>query len=108
MPTVDSAAALGAVLFLALAAYFLFGGADFGAGVWGLFAAGPRRDRQRDLIAAAIGPIWEANHVWLILAIGILFSAFPAAFAAISTALHVPLVLYLVGIVFRGSAFAFR
>jgi cytochrome d ubiquinol oxidase subunit II len=95
---------LGAVLSL----YVLTGGADFGGGVWDLLASGSNRTAQRRAIADAIGPIWEANHVWLILAIVITFVAFPRAFSAISIALHVPLVLLLVGIVLRGSAFVFR
>jgi len=99
---------LAAVLFGALVAYVLFAGADFGGGVWDLLAWGPRRHRQRAAIAAAIGPIWEANHVWLILAVVVLFAGFPTAFAAVGTALHVPLTLFLLGVVFRGSAFVFR
>jgi cytochrome d ubiquinol oxidase subunit II len=93
---------------VALVLYFLFGGADFGGGVWDLLASGPRRREQRALVERAIGPVWEANHVWLILAVVLLFSAFPRAFAAISVALHVPLTLFLIGVVLRGSAFAFR
>lgn len=100
-------AAAGALL-AALTFYVLLGGADFGAGVWDLAASGPRRQAQRALIAEAIGPIWEANHVWLILAIVILFNAFPPAFAAISTALYIPLTVMLIGIVLRGAAFVFR
>ena len=79
-----------------------------GGGVWDLLASGARARQQRDLIAHAIGPVWEANHVWLILAITVLFTAFPLAFSTITTFLHVPLLLMLIGIVFRGSAFAFR
>jgi len=97
-----------AALFGSLVIYAVTGGADFGGGVWDLLASGPRAKAQRGLIARAIAPIWEANHVWLILAVVILFSAFPPAFAAICTALHVPLGLLLLGIVLRGSAFAFR
>jgi cytochrome bd ubiquinol oxidase subunit II len=92
----------------ALVLYFLFGGADFGGGVWDLLASGPRKAAQRETIEHAIGPIWEANHVWLILVVVIVFSAFPPAFAALSIALHVPLTLFLLGVVFRGSSFAFR
>lgn len=99
---------LVAVMGVGLALYFLFGGADFGGGVWDLLASGPRAARQRQSIEQAIGPIWEANHVWLILVVVVLFTAFPPAFAAISVALHIPLTLFLVGIVLRGSAFAFR
>lgn len=96
------------VIAIALNAYVLTGGADFGGGVWDLLASGPRRDQQREIIARAIGPIWEANHVWLILAVVVLFTAFPPAFAAISIVLHVPLTLMLLGIVLRGAAFVFR
>jgi cytochrome d ubiquinol oxidase subunit II len=73
-----------------------------------LLAFGPRARQQRDLIAHAIGPVWEANHVWLILAITVLFTAFPVAFSTMTTFLHLPLLMMLIGIVFRGSAFAFR
>jgi cytochrome d ubiquinol oxidase subunit II len=100
--------ALAGAAFVALCLYLLFAGADFGGGVWDLLAFGPRADRQRAAVAHAIGPIWEANHVWLILVVVILFSGFPRAFAVISVALHVPLTLFLVGIVLRGAAFAFR
>ncbi len=99
---------LAGAMALALNVYVLLGGADFGGGVWDLFAGGPRRAGQRQLIAGAIGPIWEANHVWLILVLVLLFTGFPPAFAALSTVLHVPLTLMLVGIVLRGSAFVFR
>jgi cytochrome d ubiquinol oxidase subunit II len=96
------------LLLLALNAYVLTGGADFGGGVWDLLARGPRRDKQRRLIASAIGPIWEANHVWLIIAVVICFTAFPPAFALLGTVLHVPLALMLLGVICRGSAFVFR
>lgn len=99
---------LGVILLGALVLYALGGGADFGGGVWDLFAGGPTAEQQRELIATAIGPIWEANHVWLILVIVLLFSCFPLAFAAIATALHIPLTLMLIGIVLRGAAFTFR
>jgi cytochrome bd ubiquinol oxidase subunit II len=99
---------LAAILAFSLNAYVLFGGADFGGGVWDLLASGPRRNRQREVIAHAIGPIWEANHVWLILAIVLTFSCFPAVYARLGTVLHIPLTLMLVGIVLRGSAFTFR
>ena len=101
-------ALLGAVILAALILYVLFGGADFGGGVWHLLAQGPRASRQRALIAEAIGPIWEANHVWLILVVVVLFTGFPPAFAAISTRFHAPLLALLLAIVARGSAFAFR
>ena len=95
------------VIFVALNAYAVLGGADFGGGVWDLLALGPRKARQRELIAEAIGPVWEANHVWLILAIVLLFTCFPPAFARLGTRLHIPLSLVLIGIVLRGSAFTF-
>jgi cytochrome d ubiquinol oxidase subunit II len=99
---------LAAVIVLSLNAYVLTGGADFGGGVWDLLARGPRRAAQRALIASQIGPIWEANHVWLILVVVLLFTAFPAAFATLGIVLHIPLSLMLVGIVLRGSSFVFR
>jgi cytochrome d ubiquinol oxidase subunit II len=99
---------LAGIMLIALTFYVLLGGADYGAGVWTLFARGPRAQAQRTIIAKAIGPIWEANHVWLILVITILFAAFPKAFAIVSIRLHVPLAVMLIGIVLRGSAFAFR
>ncbi|MFT5429511.1 MAG: cytochrome d ubiquinol oxidase subunit II [Myxococcota bacterium] len=102
------ALAICAVILGALAIYSLTGGADFGGGVWDLLASGPRKKEQRALIAHAIAPIWEANHVWLILIVVLLFVCFPAAFAAVSIALHIPLMLMLVGIVIRGTAFTFR
>jgi cytochrome d ubiquinol oxidase subunit II len=105
---VTIATLLALVTVAALNAYLVSGGADFGGGVWDLLASGPRRRRQQDLIAHAIAPIWEANHVWLILAIVLLFTCFPPAFSAIATILHIPLTLMLIGIVLRGSAFVFR
>jgi cytochrome d ubiquinol oxidase subunit II len=89
-------------------AYALTGGADFGGGIWHLVARGGRQRRHRAEIEQALAPIWEANHVWLIFVIVLLFSAFPRAFAALSTALHIPISLALVGIVLRGSAFVFH
>ena len=99
---------IAGVMIVALIIYALLGGADYGGGVWDLFASGRRAGAQRALIAHAIGPVWEANHVWLILVIVILFTAFPPAFAAISIALHIPLTLMLIGIVMRGTTFTFR
>jgi cytochrome d ubiquinol oxidase subunit II len=95
-------------MVVSLVIYVLLGGADYGGGVWDLFAFGRRAREQRALIADAIAPVWEANHVWLILVIVILFTAFPPAFAAIATALHIPITLLLIGIVLRGTAFTFR
>lgn len=99
---------LAATMLVALIVYALFGGADYGAGVWDLLAFGPRAEAQRALIAEAIAPVWEANHVWLIVVVVLLFTGFPPAFAAVTTTLHVPLSLLLAGIVLRGSAFTFR
>ena len=99
---------IAGVIAIALNAYVLTGGADFGGGVWDLLATGARRERQRDLIADSIAPIWEANHVWLIVVVVVLFTAFPAAFSMLATVLHIPLTIMLIGIVLRGSAFVFR
>jgi cytochrome d ubiquinol oxidase subunit II len=96
------------VVLLGLIAYAMFGGADFGGGVWTALARGPRAAQQREAIFRAMGPVWETNHVWLILIVVTLFTAFPSAFADLFTALLVPLVVALLGIVFRGAAFAFR
>src|SRR5436305_9190901 len=95
-------------LVASLIFYALTGGADFGGGVFDLLARGPRAEAQRALIARAIGPIWEANHVWLILAVVILFTGFAPAFQALATTLHGPLTLMLFGIVLRGAAFIFK
>jgi cytochrome d ubiquinol oxidase subunit II len=91
-----------------LAAYAVLGGADFGGGVWDLLARGPRATAQRAAIAGAMGPVWEANHVWLIFVIVLLFTAFPPAYAVVSVAFFVPFHLILAGIVLRGAGFAFR
>lgn len=99
--------AAGAIA-VALILYALSAGADFGGGIWDLFARGPRAEARRGIIADAIGPIWEADHVWLILVVVILFTGFPVAFAAIMVALNVPITLMLLGIVLRGTSFVFR
>jgi cytochrome d ubiquinol oxidase subunit II len=99
---------LGGAVLVSLVVYALLGGADYGGGVWDLLARGPRARAQRELIAHSIGPVWEANHVWLILAVVLLFTCFPSAFARIGTELHLPLTGALVGVVLRGSAFTFR
>ena len=96
------------ILWLGLIAYAVLGGADFGAGIWNLFAIGPQAKRQSQLINKALGPVWEANHVWLIFLIVGLFTAFPSAFATLSIVLFVPLTIALIGIVLRGSGFIFR
>jgi cytochrome d ubiquinol oxidase subunit II len=101
-------ALVAGAIAVSLNIYAVTAGADFGGGVWDLLAFGVRRDRQRAQIAEAIAPIWEANHVWLILVVVLLFTAFPPAFARLMTVLHIPLTLMLLGIVLRGSAFTFR
>jgi cytochrome d ubiquinol oxidase subunit II len=97
------------VMFVGLVAYGLFGGADFGAGIWDLLAGGTRRGaRQRDLIEHSIAPVWEANHVWLIFVLVVLWTAFSGAFAAVVSTLYIPLTLAAFGMIARGAAFAFR
>jgi cytochrome d ubiquinol oxidase subunit II len=96
-------------MFVGLIAYGLFGGADFGAGIWDLLAGGTRRGaRPRDLIERSIAPIWEANHVWLIFVLVVLWTAFPGAFAAVVSTLYIPLTIAAFGMIARGAAFAFR
>jgi len=99
---------LAAVMVGSLVLYVLFGGADYGAGFWDLLSGGPLKEGQKSLIANAIRPIWEANHVWLILILVLLFAGFPRAFGTIMIALYVPILLILSGIVLRGSSFVFR
>ncbi|HVL26491.1 MAG TPA: cytochrome d ubiquinol oxidase subunit II [Thermomicrobiales bacterium] len=106
--TFDLAFVHGAILLAGVVLYAIFGGADFGGGIWDLLARGERADGQRQQIARAIGPVWEVNHVWLIFVIVLTFTIFPPAFSAISTALYIPLSLVLVGITLRGAAFIFR
>jgi cytochrome bd ubiquinol oxidase subunit II len=101
--------AVAVVLFGAVTAYALFGGADFGAGFWDLVAGGAARgERPREVIDHSIGPVWEANHVWLIFVFVVLWTGFPDAYASITLTLFVPLTLAALGIVVRGSSFAFR
>ncbi|WP_107657025.1 cytochrome d ubiquinol oxidase subunit II [Nocardia suismassiliense] len=96
-------------MFTGVVLYGLFGGADFGSGFWDLTAGGARRGgRLRVLIDHSIGPVWEANHVWLIYILVFLWTAYPTVFAAITTTLFIPLSLALLGIVLRGANFAFR
>jgi cytochrome d ubiquinol oxidase subunit II len=105
----NSADWLLVVLMAALTAYALFGGADFGAGFWDLFAGGATTGaRQRKLIEHAIGPVWEANHVWLIFTIVLLWTGFPTGFAAIAATCYIPLTIAALGIIGRGAGFAFR
>jgi cytochrome d ubiquinol oxidase subunit II len=102
------AEAVAGVMVIALVVYGLTAGADFGGGILDIVARGPRAKEQRVAIERAIAPIWEANHVWLILVLVLLFVGFPEAYAAISTWLFVPILLLVVGIVIRGAAFIFR
>jgi cytochrome d ubiquinol oxidase subunit II len=96
-------------LFAALTAYALLGGADFGAGFWDLFAGSAERGaKQRKLIEHAIGPVWEANHVWLIFATVLLWTAFPSVFASVTSTMYIPLTAAALGIIGRGAGFAFR
>ncbi|SNB46309.1 cytochrome d ubiquinol oxidase subunit II [Geobacter sp. DSM 9736] len=106
MQTPETLAALA--LAAGLIMYALTGGADFGGGIWTALASGPRAREQRDSLFHAIGPVWETNHVWLIFVVVVLFTAFPAGFSALFISLLTPLVLALIGINFRGAAFAFR
>ena len=103
------AEAVAIILWSGVTLYAVFGGADFGTGFWDLVAGGPDRGaRPRALIDLALGPVWEANHVWLIFDLVVLWTAFPTAFASITSTLYVPLFLAALGIVARGSGFAFR
>jgi cytochrome bd ubiquinol oxidase subunit II len=105
----SSADAVAGVLWVGVTFYAVFGGADFGAGVWTLVAGrGERGKRTRDLIDWAIGPVWEANHVWLIFVLVVLWTGFPDAFGSIFSTLFIPLSLAALGIVLRGSGFAFH
>jgi cytochrome d ubiquinol oxidase subunit II len=100
---------IAVVLFFGVTAYAVFGGADFGAGFWDLLAGGADRGaRPRAIAAHSIGPVWEANHVWLIFCLVVLWTGFSEAFASIGLTLFVPLSLAALGIVLRGSSFAFR
>ncbi len=92
------------VLGISLILYTILGGADFGAGIIELFIG----DRSIKTINKAIAPVWEANHMWLIIAIVIMFNGFPKAYSTLSTALHIPIMLVLLGIIMRGAAFTFR
>jgi cytochrome d ubiquinol oxidase subunit II len=106
---VSSADAVAGVLWSGVTLYAVFGGADFGAGFWSLVArGGERAARARGLIDWAIGPVWEANHVWLIFVLVVLWTAFSAAFEAIFSTLFIPLSLAALGIVLRGGGFAFH
>jgi cytochrome bd ubiquinol oxidase subunit II len=96
------------LVLVALIAYAVLGGADFGGGVWDLLARGPSAERERAAIAQAMGPVWESNNVWLIFVLVVTWTAFPIVYAGISAALFIPITLALIGIVLRGAAFSFR
>lgn len=104
----DAPTFLSGAMLVSLVFYALLGGADFGGGVWALLSRGQRAADQRRLVASAIGPVWETNHIWVIVAVVVLFTAFPRAFAVVSTALFVPVTLLLAGVVLRGAGFAFH
>ncbi len=98
-----------AILWIGATLYAVFGGADFGAGLWDLLAGDAEKgERPRAQIQRSLTPVWEANHVWLIFILVVLWTAFPEAFAAVMTTLYVPIALAAVGIVLRGAGFAFR
>jgi cytochrome bd ubiquinol oxidase subunit II len=98
-----------AILIVGLAAYAVLGGADYGAGFWDLTAGGAQRGaRLRGLVHRSMGPVWEANNVWLILVLVVMWTCFPRAFGPLMETLYVPLFLAAVGIIFRGSAYALR
>jgi cytochrome d ubiquinol oxidase subunit II len=100
--------AVVAVGGVAMILYAVLGGADFGGGAWDLLATGPRAQAQRDAITHAIGPVWEANHVWLIYVLVLSWTCFPPAYADVAVGLYAPLSFALIGIVLRGAAFVFR
>ena len=95
-------------LFFAIVLYFLLGGADFGAGIIELFTSDRNKSRTRKTMYQAIGPIWEANHMWLIIAVVILFVGFPVIYSQMCIYLHIPILIMLMGIIARGTAFSFR
>jgi cytochrome bd ubiquinol oxidase subunit II len=106
---VSRADAAAVILWVGATLYAVFGGADFGGGFWDLIAGDAERGRRpRALIQRSITPVWEANHVWLIFILVVLWTAFPEAFGAIMSTLYVPLALAALGIVLRGGGFAFR
>jgi cytochrome d ubiquinol oxidase subunit II len=105
----SAADALLTLIWAAVTGYALLGGADFGGGFWDLFAGGAQRGhRRRSLIEHSIGPVWEANHVWLIFALVLTWTGFPSVFAAVASTLYIPLTLAALGIIGRGAGFAFR
>jgi cytochrome d ubiquinol oxidase subunit II len=106
---VSKADLVAAILWIGVTLYAVFGGADFGAGMWDLLAGRDERgEHARALIDHSIAPVWEANHVWLIFVLVVLWTAFPTTFSAVMTTLYIPLALAVLGIVLRGAGFAFR
>ena len=103
------AEALLALMWVGVTLYAVFAGADFGAGAWDLLAGGPEEGAERRArIERSIAPVWEANHVWLIFVLVVLWTGFPRAFAAVASTLYLPLTAVAIGIILRGSAFVFR
>jgi cytochrome bd ubiquinol oxidase subunit II len=99
---------VAAAMCAALLLFAVSGGADFGGGMWTFLARGERAADEARLIDRAIGPIWEANELWIVVAIVILWSGFPSVFSAFGISLFVPLILVLVGIMLRGASFSFQ
>jgi len=95
---------IAAILCIAILLYVLLGGADFGAGIVEIFTG----RKGMNIISKAMAPVWEANHIWIILAVVILFNGYPRVFTVITTYLHIPLLLVLTGIIIRGTTFTFR
>jgi cytochrome d ubiquinol oxidase subunit II len=106
---VSNADFVAGILWFAVTLYVVFAGADFGAGFWALVSGKSERDkRARGLINASLEPVWEANHVWLIFVLVVLWTAFSEAFASIMSTLFIPLCFVALGIVLRGAGFAFQ
>src|SRR5687767_4694895 len=98
-----------AIMWVGITAYALLAGADFGGGRWDLLAGDPKRGRDvRVLVERSIGPVWEANLVWLIFVLVVLWTGFPCTFASVASTLYIPLTAVAIGVILRGAAFAFR
>jgi cytochrome bd ubiquinol oxidase subunit II len=95
-------------LLIAIYLYCLLGGADFGAGIIELFSRKPNKEKIRNVVSNAMAPIWEANHMWVVITVVILFMGFPAIYTQVSVSLYIPLILLLIGVILRGTAFTFR
>src|SRR4029450_6072123 len=105
----NKADAVAVILLIGVTMYAVFGGADFGGGLWSLLTGGGDRGRRpREWIDWAIGPVWEANHVWLVFVVVVLWTGFASAFRAVFWTLFIPLTLAALGIVLRGAGFAFH